>query len=741
MPSFNILQFLDQLEADGGKSSDNGDSSYKCPACGSPNFKINLRTGRWGSFSCDCASTEAGKRKIRDLLSPAAKPGQPEIVPYDSPAKPPRPAQHREWIYTDSDGDPLIKVRRIDDGEGNRDIKQFSLVEGKRPADLIATVIPYKLREAQQALADGSAEFVVWTEGEPCADVLWSMGIPAVTSIGGAGKFKPDRDSGHLDGNQLVIAPDRDLIGIRHALDVAAAYPGARWLYAFPGSPQWNGSCPPNHGLDVADWVAQGATADDIKNAIVSTAPSQPVAEGKAEAQGKLVSDFLSDARNATAQLKAGLDRINALDDDDVRPLAYIALRRELGLQPKEFDRLLLGFIQGERGGMEGADLMKISQTTEVIIQDLLSSGLSVLCGDSHAGKTYAAYQLIEAVAHGKKFAGAFQATKGNCVIVQMDEPFPMVKKNWKVMGIEFDSGEVNVYDHWNYFQLHRLKQWVKKHDAKLVVLDSLKHIAGGEYEPKDSSISLMLYELDRFAMESGIAIVLLHHIVKPERAQPGKKPTPNEYFELFKEHMFGSTYLSASCTDVWMYWKFMPEGKSEPSYAMKAARCRSNIVDLDTIYEFAGSIDDCRLQHTGIRGQVTDYDELSNTVDRVLGFIRAQNGRSFTAKEICDRLNLGNTNYVSNILKKLLVRCDDIQRRKLSPGTLGGRPRYAFWSTFGSLNGARSEADQLADENFNPFSEDEGGAASGGAPANGSEPPSAPMTPRDRTKRLLGRS
>lgn len=661
--AFDILQHIDKLQPDGGSISAAGDHSFHCPVCGSSNFKVNVTTGKWATFGCDCGNTPDGKRKIRDALSPAAKPEQPEIVPYGQgngipivqsikvSTKAPRPKAERHWDYFTADSDsPAITVNRLDDPDqpdgdgwkGGRKINQTQhLGKGSISyAEVAAKVQPYRLKEALQALADG-APYIYFVEGEPCADAMWRIGLPAITNLGGSNGFKPDRDGPQVSGipaDRLVVCPDRDQLGLKHAAKVAAAYSGCRWLYCYgPQAPEWNGSCPPDGGLDLFDWIQDGATVEQIISTIQDS--PLPVAEPKGEAQGKLVSDFLSDARNATAQLKAGLDRINALDDDDVRPLAYIALRRELGLQPKEFDRLLLGFIQGERGCMEGSDLKKISQKTEVIIQDLLSSGLSVLCGDSHAGKTYAAYQLVEAVAQGKKFAGAFQATKGNCIIVQMDEPFPMVKKNWKVMGIEFDSGEVNVYDHWNYFQLHRLKQWVKRHNAKLVILDSLKHIAGGEYEPKDSSISLMLYELDRFAMESGIAIVLLHHIVKPERAQPGKKSTPNEYFELFKEHMFGSTYLSASCTDVWMYWKFMPEGKNEPSYAMKAARCRSNIVDLDTIYEFAGSIDDCRLHHTGIRGQVSTYDELSSAVDRVLSFIRAQNGRSFTAKEICDRL------------------------------------------------------------------------------------------------------
>ena len=72
--TFDILQHLDQLEPDGGTNNPRGDHSFKCPTCGAPNFKVNVVTGKWFTYGCDCASTEAGKRAIRNALSPAKTP-------------------------------------------------------------------------------------------------------------------------------------------------------------------------------------------------------------------------------------------------------------------------------------------------------------------------------------------------------------------------------------------------------------------------------------------------------------------------------------------------------------------------------------------------------------------------------------------------------------------------------------------------------------------------------------------
>ena len=287
--AFNILEHLDRLTPDGGSNDPRGDHSFHCPACEAPNFKVNMVSGKWSCFSCDCADTEAGKRCIRDAISP-------------STAKPPRQRQERQWDYftpvTLERGQPALTVHRLDDpdqpdGNGWKDgrkIWQQSRIDGHRPGEVGSKVLPYRYAEAQQALDDG-APFVIWAEGEPCVDAIWKLGLPAVTSIGGAGKFRPARDGGLFPADRIVVCPDRDQPGLKHAEQVAAAYPGCQWLYAFPGTTQWNGSCPPNKGLDIADWIAAGATFKQILAGIgphqhgQHNAAYEPVAEPSSAAK------------------------------------------------------------------------------------------------------------------------------------------------------------------------------------------------------------------------------------------------------------------------------------------------------------------------------------------------------------------------------------------------------------------------------------------------------------------------
>ena len=98
--------------------------------------------GRWALFKpheerrggWDPKPTLSTKRKTSPANpnpKPAATPARPTAAPARPTATPPaakkatRPAGQQEFIYHDADGQPVIKVRREDDGQGNKDIRQL----------------------------------------------------------------------------------------------------------------------------------------------------------------------------------------------------------------------------------------------------------------------------------------------------------------------------------------------------------------------------------------------------------------------------------------------------------------------------------------------------------------------------------------------------------------------------------------------------------------------------------------
>ena len=187
--------------------------------------------------------------------------------------KPIRPAQTRYWEYPARDGSPLVRVRRIDNGKDDKkDIKQQHWDKDKNDwvtgwGDVARASIPvYRYAEVRKAIAKGEPIHIV--EGEPCADLLWKLGLAATTNIGGGGKFTLT-DSLDLQGAKLIIiVPDRDKKGIEHAEKVAEHFPVAMWLYPFPESRAWE-NLPEKGGLDIFDWIEHNKlTAEDIVKAI-----------------------------------------------------------------------------------------------------------------------------------------------------------------------------------------------------------------------------------------------------------------------------------------------------------------------------------------------------------------------------------------------------------------------------------------------------------------------------------------
>jgi hypothetical protein len=137
--------------------------------------------------------------------------------------------------------------------------------------------VPYRL----PALLENHERVVCIVEGEKDVDRLWTLGIPATTNAGGAGKWK-DELSAYFRGADVVVIPDRDpqkkhpktgelmfhedgrpiLPGQDHAQQVAQSLSGiasrVRVLELWRSWPDM----PPK--ADVSDWIAKGGTVDQL---------------------------------------------------------------------------------------------------------------------------------------------------------------------------------------------------------------------------------------------------------------------------------------------------------------------------------------------------------------------------------------------------------------------------------------------------------------------------------------------
>ncbi len=270
---FNINDHLDKLTPAKEKGK------YICPACNGYNLSINSMTGKYNCWNC------GDTQKIKDILT------ADEVL--EQPKKSPREKKTSYFNYPDRQGNPLIRVVRIDDGQGKKQIFQQHW-DGQNWVRGYGSVktkdIPlYRYAEVMNAIAQGQQ--IIFAEGESTVDAFWEKGIPATTTIGGTGKTVikvKDKETGefNLERNDnafetikpaladlvaasIILAPDCDQPGCLHMEMMAEVLNIVGWLYALPNSFQWS-RLPKKEGLDFVDWMHDypDLTPDEILNHI-----------------------------------------------------------------------------------------------------------------------------------------------------------------------------------------------------------------------------------------------------------------------------------------------------------------------------------------------------------------------------------------------------------------------------------------------------------------------------------------
>jgi hypothetical protein len=114
--------------------------------------------------------------------------------------------------------------------------------------------VPYRLPE----LAEQTRVFIA--EGEKDCDALWSLGLAATTNAAGAGKWQEEHTAALVAAaiQEVIVLPDNDLSGEKHALAVAASCHAAGLrvkIARLPGLPAKG---------DVSDWLAEGHPVEEL---------------------------------------------------------------------------------------------------------------------------------------------------------------------------------------------------------------------------------------------------------------------------------------------------------------------------------------------------------------------------------------------------------------------------------------------------------------------------------------------
>ena len=168
------------------------------------------------------------------------------------------------YAYTDEKGKEIYQVVRLKDPKGfyQRHMGPsgdwINNIQGKRRV----------LFRLQDVLAAKRARRVICvTEGEKDALNVAALGICATTNAMGAGNWRSEYTE-TLTGADVVILPDNDTEGEKHAQVVMAALRGKTASLRLVKLPDRNGQ----HVKDVSDWTTAGGTHEELEE-LIALAP------------------------------------------------------------------------------------------------------------------------------------------------------------------------------------------------------------------------------------------------------------------------------------------------------------------------------------------------------------------------------------------------------------------------------------------------------------------------------------
>lgn len=225
-----------------------GKSDWRCPAHDDSTASLSVtRSDRGVIVHCHAGC------QIDDVLR-ALSLTKADL--FDSAQNGDRPAK-RELVdtydYLDESGELLFQVVRFRDPDGKKAFQQRRpLPDGGYEWKLgdVRRVL-YRLPKVIAAVQAGDVVFVV--EGEKDVEAIERTGGVATCNAGGAGKWRKDYAE-VLRGADVIVVPDQDPPGTKHAADVEASLSGvARSVRVLA----------PLAGKDAADHLAAGHSLED----------------------------------------------------------------------------------------------------------------------------------------------------------------------------------------------------------------------------------------------------------------------------------------------------------------------------------------------------------------------------------------------------------------------------------------------------------------------------------------------
>jgi hypothetical protein len=460
-----------------------------------PSWVGNRHTGKWKCFGCGAhGNASQFAERVGEPLRAEQKKRTGNIV-----ATYPYHDEHGKLLSEVVRYSPKGFVQRKPDGKGGWD---WNLHGTGR--------VPYRLPEV---LAADPAEWVYIVEGEKDSDRLRKLGLRATCNSGGAGKWQAEF-SRYFSGRYVVILPDNDDPGERHALDVAQSLlPVAASVKIMRLS-----GLPPKG--DVSDWLDAGHTKEEL-TAMVEAAP------------------------------------ILKLEDPAAEPKAS----KEEDRTPWDFAKPAPDFLAEEEKEFEG------------LAKDLLAPGaITLIAAPRGLGKTQVSHALAVALATGGVFRGE-RVQSVRVLLLDRDNPEFIIKKRLRAWGAEV-AHHLRVLTRQNAPDLKDKAAWAAfpANDYDVLVVDSVGSSTEGITEKEGKQTTEILATIVDLARR-GPAMLLLMNCTKDALTLKGRGDWADRADIVYEVR--DATGFTPSGKKPW--WQELPEA-GEAAWADRAARRKGRV-------------------------------------------------------------------------------------------------------------------------------------------------------------------
>ena len=287
--------------------------------------------------------------------------------------KPPRPKSTKSYYYPHLNGDNLVRVDRVDKGNGRKDFYQYHWKDGKwvkgNPNEIKRLVHIYQCERVKVAIERN--ELVFWVEGESTVEELWKLGITAFTTIGGCNGYSNYGNKGenyidNLKGARLIVAPDRDLQGLHYLDSFAPKFSTQIEGYYLAGSHGLWKNLPENQGMDIHDDIRDHKyTKQQILDKVIPPEKYQQISKLAKTSSSQSVESADKLSANYQQLSADGIKReVETIFNRSLSPVdqetAVVALAQKLKIPKQSIEKIFEELERAASGSADHAEIDKI---------------------------------------------------------------------------------------------------------------------------------------------------------------------------------------------------------------------------------------------------------------------------------------------------------------------------------------------------------------------------------------------